>query len=346
MAGAVHAVDYLAAPSKHAPEAVNVVFGDEPFLKRLALTALKKEALGTGDADFSLSVLEGDKAVLRDMLDALSTVAMFGGGRRLVVIEEADDFVSQNREKLETYVAKPFPTGRLVLEVKSWPANTRLHQMVAKTGLPIECSAPKAAQLPKWLINWANETHGVPLDAAAAKMLVELVGPELGLLDQEIAKLALLVPEGGAISAKLVSNHVGSWRARTAWEMIDAALAGNLSGALVQLDRLLLAGEFPVAILGQISATLRRLAAATRTILSAEAQRQRVSLRSALEQAGVRSFVLSKSEAQLKHLGRDRGRQLYRWLLEADLALKGDSALPPRLVLENLLIRLATPQKR
>ncbi len=346
MAKSVHAVAYLAAPAKHAPEAVNVVFGNDAFLKRLVLSVLKKNSLGSDDAGFSLAVFEGEKTVLKDVLDELSTVAMFGGGRRLVVIEDADDFVSRNRATLEAYADKPLPTGRLILEVKSWPANTHLHRIVAEKGLSVDCSTPGAAQLPKWLVAWAKQSHQAALEPGAARMMVEMVGPELGLLDQEIAKLALSVPEGTAISAKLVSERVGSWRARTAWEMIDATLAGNLRGALVQLDRLLLAGEVPLGILAQISSTLRRLAAATRLVLSAEAQRQRVTLRSALAEAGVREFVLGKSEQQLKHLGRDRGRQLYRWLLEADLALKGDSALPGRLILENLLIRLAARQTK
>ena len=57
---------------------------------------------------------------------------------------------------------------------------------------------------------------------------------------------------------------VGGWRAKTAWEMIDAALAGNARAALAQLDRLLLAGEHPIGILAQIGSTLRRFAAAVR----------------------------------------------------------------------------------
>jgi len=115
--------------------------------------------------------------------------------------------------------------------------------------------------------------------------------------------------------------------------------------AMVQLDRLLAAGEQPVGLLGQISASLRRLAAATRLILQAEAAGRRPVLSTALERAGVKTFVLQKAERQLRRLGRQRGSQLYRWLLEADLDLKGASSLPPRLVLERLILRLAAPQE-
>jgi len=343
MAKALHAVAYLATPDDHPPAPVNVVFGDDAFLKRQTITRLKARALGTDDADFSFTTFEGRRAELGDVLDELSTMAMFGPASRLVMIDEADEFVSRYRSELEDYVGAPRPTGRLLLEVKTWPANTRLYKAVAASGLHIDCSAPKTAQVPKWLAAWAKQTHQVGLESAAASLLVDLVGPELGLLDQEVARLALSVGENGKITQQLVSQQVGSWRARTTWDMLDAALAGDLKDALTQLDRLLLAGENPIAVLSQISATLRRFAAATRLVLAGEAQRSRLSVRAALEQAGIRSFVLKKAEGQLRHLGRQRGSQLYRWLIDTDLALKGNSALPPRMLIERLLIRLAAP---
>ena len=112
MAKALHAFDYLSAIDDHAPQPVNVVFGDESFLKRHVLSNLKKQALGTSDADFSLTVFEGKQAELADVLDELSTMAMFGGSSRLVLIEEADDFVSRYRPELEDYVGAPRPTGK------------------------------------------------------------------------------------------------------------------------------------------------------------------------------------------------------------------------------------------
>jgi hypothetical protein len=75
----------------------------------------------------------------------------------------------------------------------------------------------------------------------------------------------------------------------------------------------------------------------------AERGKRRVELRSVLEQAGFKPFVIGKAERQLKQIGRARGKQLYRWLLEADLAMKGASSSPPRarLVLEQLIVRLS-----
>ncbi len=341
MPAAVHAFDYLSEPQKHPPCPVCVLFGDEPYLKREVLLALRREVLGTGDGEFQFTAFEGSSARWREVLDELSTLAMFGGGKRLALVDEADEFVTRHRPELEDYAASPRPKSVLALDVKQWPTNTRLYKKVATDGLAIECKAPKPDAIARWLAGWAKQKHGAQLAPAAADMLVDLLGPELGLLDQELEKLALLAGQGGKVSAELVQRSVGSWRAKTAWDMLDAALAGNAKAALLQLDRLLLAGEHPIAVLGQIGATLRRFAAATRLVMRAQAERRRVSLQGALQETGVNAYFLRKSEQQLRQLGAKRGEQLYRWLLEADLDLKGQSAMPPRTILERLLVRLA-----
>jgi DNA polymerase-3 subunit delta len=270
---------------------------------------------------------------------------MFGGGKRLVIVEEADEFVTAYRGLLEEYVARPKSGGVLVLEVKTWASNTRLYKALAETGLQIECKAPADAALAKWLSPWARKQHAAALSATAAERLVEMVGPEMGLLDQELAKLALLAGPGGKITDELVQESVGGWRAKTAWEMLDAAAFGDAREALAQLDRLLSAGENAIAILGQIAFTLRRFAAAARLVEQAEAAGGRISLRQALEQAGFKTWpaAMQKAERQLQQIGRRRARQLYRWLLEADLALKGPSSAPARarLVLEQLIVRMS-----
>ncbi|HUY91996.1 MAG TPA: DNA polymerase III subunit delta [Pirellulales bacterium] len=344
----VAALDFLADTFKTKIPPVCAVFGDEPFLKTAAIAELRQQVLGEGDAEFSLTRFSGRSVEAREVFDELATVALFGGGERLVIVEDADDFVSQHRAALEAYVAEPSGASTLALVVDSWPSNTRLAKAVAATGLAIECKFPAAAQVLKWLVTWARNRHRAKLERDAAELLLEIVGPEMGLLDQELAKLAAAAGQS-AITAELVQQLVGGWRAKTAWDMLDAALEGRARQALVELDRLLLAGEVPIAILAQIGASLRRFAAATRYIQQAEAAGRKTSLRQALEAAGVKPapFIMNKAEAQLRQLGRQRGGQLLAWLLEVDLALKGSSSSPPkaRIVLEQLLVRLSTPTK-
>ncbi|MCG8583426.1 MAG: DNA polymerase III subunit delta [Pirellulales bacterium] len=342
---ALHALDYLKSVSKYPARPVCVVYGDEPFLIRHAAIALERSILGdsSGDADMASIEFDGKTAELREVLDELATPSLFGGGPRLVKVEQADDFVTRNRAKLEDYVDKPISTGVLLLEVTKWPSNTRLYKAIDKTGLQIECKSPTEGRLSKWLVDWGKRQYGVTVDSAAAEVLLELSEPEMGLLDQELSKVASAAGDGGTVTPELVEELVGSWRTKSAWDMLDAAAAGNAPDALLQLDRLLTAGENPIAVLAQIAASLRRFAAATQLIEKSEVTGRRIALRQALESAGFKPFVIRKAEPQLRQIGRHRGAKLYGWLLEADLALKGASSSPERsrLVLEKLIVRLS-----
>lgn len=323
------------------------VFGDDAFLKREVLAAVKREVLGDEDSEYSLTTFTGREADYRAVMDALATVSLFGGERRLVIVEEADTFVTEHRARLEDYVARPHQSGVLVLEVKTWPANTRLAKAVAADGLAIDCKSLQPAQIKRWLAQQATKRYGVKLEAAATDALFELLPAELGILDQELAKLSLMVGPSGAIDEPLVQENVGGWRTRTAWEMVDAAAEGRAADAMQQLGRLITAGERPHGLLPQISHSLRQLAAATEIIEASEATGKRLPLQAALKQAGVPPFKLAAAERQLRQIGRERAKQLVGWLLAVDLAIKSHNSADARarMELERLIARLAGREK-
>src|SRR5215831_9363016 len=122
-----------------------VLHGDEAFLKRQALEFIRARALGSDADDQSLATHTGDKATFAAVFDELQTVPFFSP-RRVVVVDAADPFVTKFRPQLEKNVGKLPATGVLVLEVKSWAANTRLAKMVAGDAT-IVCKAPPAYKL-------------------------------------------------------------------------------------------------------------------------------------------------------------------------------------------------------
>jgi DNA polymerase-3 subunit delta len=323
-----------AAKAKIQP--VYVLHGDEAFLKRQVQAGLKPLVLGNVDHDFATSTHPGDKAVWSAVHDELETLP-FLAPRRLVLVENAEPFVTRHRSALEKYLAAPAATGVLVLEVNSWPSNTRLARLLPDSGV-IACKALSANRLPEWCVAWASSRHGKQLAAAAARLLVDLIGTDMGLLDQELAKLAVYVGENARIEAADVDALVGNSRAEKTWEIFDLIGAGKAGEALTFLQRLLDQGEDPMRLLGAFSLQLRRLAQAARGVARGE------TLASALEEAGVLPFAVRAAEAQLRHLGRRRAERLYDWLLETDLGLKGGSQLPPRTLLERLVVRLAAPR--
>src|SRR5258708_6022240 len=117
--------DFLQHAARTKPQPIYVLHGDEDFLKRQVLTALKTLVLGGDPDSFGLSTHSGDKATFAAVREDLDTLP-FLSPRRLVVVEKADPFVSRSRASLEKYVAQPSATGVLVLDVQTWPATTRL----------------------------------------------------------------------------------------------------------------------------------------------------------------------------------------------------------------------------
>lgn len=356
MPGTIHVFDFLAA-EKHRPAAVCVVFGDDSFLRRQAITTLRRQIIGNEETPASSWDCQERMPQWRDVIDELSTHSLFGGGGpRLLILEQADAFVSAQRSRLEDYVAKPRPSGILLLEVEEWPANTRLFKAVDQTGLQIDCKPPHRQAgknkvvderaIVGWMIDWAQTRHSLTMTRDAAELLLELAGPVFGILDMDLAKLALFVTSGQKVTSELVQEAIGGWRTKTTWDLVDAAAAGDAADALVQLDRLLQAGEHPLALLGSLSWSLRRYAAATRIFEQSERRGRKIPLREALLQAGFRDWpvgTVKRAEDRLIQLGRARAGMLYQWLLETDLALKGSHSHEARgrLMLEMLFFKMA-----
>jgi DNA polymerase-3 subunit delta len=315
---------------------VFVLAGEERFLKRLALARIRQSVLGETTDDFAVSTYEGESVPLATVRDELETLP-FLASRRLVVVQDADPFVTRYRDALERYVQQPSRTGVLILDVKSWKSNTRLAKLLPDEAT-IQCESPAAQRLPSWCVKWAKLTYEKQLEQPAAALLVELVGADMGVLDQELAKLSAYCGDRPQITQPDVDLLVAHSRVESAWQMLDAAGEGNAAHALTRLHHLLEQGDEPIAVLGAVSWQLRKLAQVARLM------QDRVPLGQAMAAAGLPPFKQRQVDQTLRHLG-PRAFELYDWLLEADLALKSSAGLPPHAVLERLVVKLAAPRR-
>src|SRR5262245_19482808 len=120
----MEALPFLAAANpKRQP--VYELSGDEDFLKHLARDKIIATALGDADADFAVAAYAGEKldfSTIRNELDTLPFLAPC----RIVVVDNADPFVTEHRPSLEQYATKPSAVGVLILDVKTFPETTKL----------------------------------------------------------------------------------------------------------------------------------------------------------------------------------------------------------------------------
>ena len=331
----MHAFEFLRSVGKVGPRTIYAILGDDAYLRDETLRAIARQALGEEADDLSVSRFIGADASLADVLDEVRTLP-FLAKCRVVIVDEADVFVTKYRKDLETYAEKPSKSGVLVISVKSFPGNTKLAKLVEKNGLIVDCKSPDERELPDWLIQVAKTRSHAKLEADAAKLLVELVGPEIGLLVAEIEKLAVYVGDLKVIRREDVDRMVGAGRREEIFQIVDAATLGKGGEAVADLDRLLGAGEPPIKLMAGMTYALRKLHHA------GQLRRARVELREACQRAGIFPGAVEKTGRQHTHLGPSRVEQIPGLLLQADLDLKGDSQLPPRVTLERLLVRLSS----
>lgn len=335
----MHAADLLVNPGALPDRPVYALFGDDPFLKAEARQVILARLVGDDDSP-ALSRFAGDSAALADVLDELRTLP-FLAPRRIVVVEAADTFVTAHRRELEAYVESPAATGVLVLELRLWAGNTKLAKLVDKVGAALECKAPAERDLARLLQKLAEVRHQTRLDPEAARLLVELVGNELGVLNAEIDKLATAVTAKRRIEPPDVARNVRAGRVETIWNALDAATTGDGARAVTLLDRLIDSGESPIGLLAAMAANLRKL------YYAGELRRRKLPPAEAAKAAGIPAWgeAVDKMTRQHRHLGPTRVGDLPRLLLRADLDMKGYSSLPPRAILERMLIQLAQPRR-
>jgi DNA polymerase III delta subunit len=126
--------------------------------------------------------------------------------------------------------------------------------------------------------------------------------------------------------------------------MIDAAAGGDTKRAIRELGDLIDSGENPVGIAAQIASVLRRLSTAARLLALPANEGRPAGVEQALREAGVAAWpkALAQAKESLQQLGPRRARRLPVWLLDLDLALKGEASrgLRARLALERLFCKM------
>lgn len=340
----IHAFELLPDPPSSAPDVV-AVFGGDATLRSWSIQAIS----AGGDA----TQFDGESTKWSDLRDDLATASLFdtGDAKRTIIVRGADKFLSDHRPEIEKYLAKPGSASRLVLDLESLASNTKVYKAIFKDQMLVACgnatdakTGVTAATRRKFLTGFVAARHKAKLEKTAADALVEMLGDEIGMLDTEIAKLALYTEPGGKITEEIVRDIVAGWQGKTVWQITDAIATGNAAEAIRQLDKLFSGGQRAIALLPQIAWSLRRLSMATAVVEHRERAGRRIGLEDALASAGIRRpSDIQSSKKQLQTLGRARAKALLPWLLDADLRLKGTHSAEgrDRFLLEQLVLKLA-----
>jgi DNA polymerase-3 subunit delta len=215
---------------------VYALVGEDSFLQLQKLGEIRAQLA----KDVQALEVDGERAELADVLDELRSFAMFGSGK-LVVVRNGDEFISRFREQLEEYVAHPSDSGTLVLRLNALNKSHRIAKLIIKNGQVETCEPPKSFEVPRWITARGKSTHKLTIDQTSANLLADLVGNDLGRLDNELAKLALQV-EGGRVTPEAIRGSVSFQREQEMWDLTNELAMGKPAEALrrwrqlIQLD--------------------------------------------------------------------------------------------------------------
>lgn len=209
---------------------VYALIGPDPFLQQQTLLGLMRQI----PDDAQRIELDGERAELAEVFDELRSFAMFGG-TKVVVLRNAELFVTRFRSQVEDYLAAPSSSATLVLRLPALPANQRVYKLIDKLGGIAKCEVPK--DLGRWIIEQGKSAHRLAVAPDAARLLAELVGADLGRLDNELAKLALQSADG-KLQAKDIAGTVAFQREQQMWDMTNELAAGRVAQALLRWRQL------------------------------------------------------------------------------------------------------------
>lgn len=243
-------------PPPSAPPPLVVVSGDEDLLVARAVREVL-DAARARDPDVEVVDRSPGELTEADMID-LGATSMFGGGRVLVV-RGAADLAEDLRDALLAYVAHPLDDVVLVVVHSGVVKNRKLVDAMKKAGARVMPAAKitRPRDRHDFVIAEIRRLGGRMTDEAV-RALLDAVGGDL----REIAAVCdqLVADTAGVIDESAVARYHRGRAEASGFAVADAAVAGDLAGALTLLRQALEGGTAPVLVTSAIAGGLRDLA--------------------------------------------------------------------------------------
>jgi DNA polymerase III subunit delta len=180
---------------------------------------------------------------------------------RYLLADGVERWSAKQAEPVIAALGAPPPQTTIVFVARESPprviAPKRLAEAVEQAGgKVIRYQAPRARELPRWLVAEASR-RGFELEPAAASLLVERLGEGTGRLATELDRLAIWAEPGGAVTLADLESMIADTSEEVAWAMSDAIVEQDPAGALAAAERLAEQGESVTPLIYQAAKRLR-----------------------------------------------------------------------------------------
>jgi DNA polymerase-3 subunit delta len=214
--------------------------GSADVLKNELAEAIAGAVLDPTTRDFNFDVRAAPELDAETLHALVETPPMLAE-RRVVIIRGIEQWRKNAKiwDVLHAYLDHPAESTVLIL-VHGGEGTP--DERVARRTTHVEVGPLKPAQAGRWLQRQAGRL-GLTLEPDAVEHLLACVGGDLGILQQELAKLAAAQPAGAAVTVADVGTLVGVHRGETVVDWVQAVLTRDVPRALDLLDVVLRQGS-------------------------------------------------------------------------------------------------------
>lgn len=324
------------------PEKLYIFYGEEAFLRRHYLQQLRKAVLDELTESFNYHRFNSENFDVRDFADAVENLPMMAE-RTLVVAEDIDLFKRNEDERGKlSEILSDIPDYCIVIftyETVDWKPDRRQKKLweALSAGQVVEF----AKQDQRSLISWVGRhfaAKGKSISAELCAYLIEITDGTMTSLANEIEKISAY--SGAQVICKAdIDTVTEPVLDAVVFRMTDMIAAGDYSGALTTLQKLLKMQQEPIVILAAVGSHLRRLGTA-RTLLDRGGNASELA-----KLCGVADFVARKAMDAARRFRPEFFKKAMELVLETDMKMKTSFDDPERL-LEVLILQLSQEARR
>jgi len=290
-----------------------------------------RSKLLTAAPDFNRDELQANDGASR-IIQACETLPMMAP-RRWVHVADVHKISAKEFPALINYIASPSPTTTLCLSGDKLDTRKKLGKALSKAGFVFLLEPPKPKEIPGWLHKRARH-HGYELHDDAAGLLADLIGADLGSLDNTLHKLQAFVGPDKPIDSEAVEKSVAATRVHSIFDLTDAIGQRDLGRASQLVRNALDGGESGLMVLAMVARQIRQM------IQVRELDSQGIRPQQMAQTLKLRPFLVDGLVRQAKHYSPTELCQALAAVGRADIAMKS-TRLAQGVILDRLLVEMA-----
>jgi len=203
------------------------LMGEEPYFIDIVSDYIEEHVLQEDQKGFDQIVLYGQDVTVPTIIDYARRFPMMSD-RQVIIVKEAQN-LRATIDQLVPYVENPTPTTVLVFcyKYEKLDARKKLLKTLQKNKdcVLLESKKLYEHQVAAWLPDVLKKKH-LSIQPKAIQMLVDFLGTDLSRIQNEVNKLALIVPENTEVTPEIIEKNIGISKEFNNFEL-KSAIAAN-----------------------------------------------------------------------------------------------------------------------